>query len=62
MRLDVDLIIFPGVRREFLFKGDNDFVFVLSLLRFRFATLRMMAISFGEIAPLAPLAMDFGDM
>ena len=50
MRLDVDLIIFPAERR-----GEN---FFLLLLWFRSATLRMIAISFGEIVPLA---MERGD-
>ena len=53
-----DLITLPAARRGFLFKGDIDFR--LDRL-FRSATLRIMAISFGEMAPLAPLAMDRGD-
>ena len=59
MCLDVDLIILPATRRVCF--GENDFL-LLALVRFRSATLRIIAISFGEIAPLPPLAIDFGDL
>ena len=55
MRLEVDLIILPARR------GDNALT-LPALLPFRSATFRMIAISFGEIAPLGPLAADRGDL
>ena len=45
----------PAARR-----GD-DFLLLVADPRFRLATLRIMSISLGDIAPLAPLALDRGD-
>jgi len=45
----------PAARR-----GD-DFLLLVADSRFRLATLRIMSISLGDIAPLAPEALDRGD-